>query len=89
MIELPDDPFTRIDRGILAAVAFGGGLTIGFAPGDDGFIREEGIVFRGVNVTNRVGRMIILINGGLGDKEALPKLRALMKQIDAHPFNNL
>jgi hypothetical protein len=88
MIELPDDPFTRIDRGILAALAFGG-LTIGFAPGDDGFIREEGIVFRGKNVTNEIGRLIILINGGYGDKEALPKLRALMGRIDAHPFNNL
>ena len=84
------DPFTRLDRAIIAAVQFGGGFTIGRAPDEDGWVRHpEGLIFRGVDVTDRVARLVILINGGLGDKGVLPKLRALLKQTDASPFTYL
>ena len=89
-IDIPDDPFTRLDRAIIAAAQFGGGFTIGKAPDEDGWVRHaEALIFRGVDVTDRVARLVVLINGSLGDKGVLPKLRALLKQTDTSPFKYL
>ena len=90
MIEIPADPFDRLDRAIIAAAQLGGGFTIGRAPDPDGWVRHnEALIFRGQDVTDRVARLVILINGSLGDKAVLPKLRALLKQTDASLFTYL
>ena len=82
-----EDYLTTLDRAILAAVSFGGGITVGYPPDEGGWIRGKGLVFRGVNVTEDVARLIILINcRSVGYRDLLKPLRELMKQLDPSPF---
>ena len=73
------DPLTVMDRAIIAAAEFGGGITIGVAPDAGGYIRRpKSLVFRGLDETYRIEQ---LIAGQCGSKEARKRLMALLDQL--------